>query len=396
MDPQGACTTGRSLHGQEGGSVLASAGAVPTSAAAPPPLPAGARIDDDDASDEESSGGDFQGSFTSGHGSFTSGSKSMGAKNVTDYMREQDRFMPIANIAKIMARELAHTGHAKISQDTKTLMQECATEFICFIMSEANDQAAQAKRKAVSGQDIINACQNMGAHQCQQSLAPQRPWSATECRARRRPILTWYSRFVLCAVRRHARVGPADDQRASSPPATQTPPGQGGRGRAGPTAGASPPLPRVGRGGGADPPGTRREAGRGEGHDGGHAQHDVARGADAVGGTIGPTGCRVSDLGRLLARMYNLGGCDRLCSGGLAVALEANAVYAAGSRQFRQFGLHSVYIQFRLFTRAEPLGEIRLARLPRRQGQRASSRGARERAKRKQGTRGRAAELDRK
>jgi len=142
-------------------------------------LPAGARIDDDDASDEESEGGSFQGSFTSGHSSFTSGSESMGATNVTEYMREQDRFMPIANIAKIMARELAHTGHAKISQDTKTLMQECATEFICFIMSEANDQAAQAKRKAVSGQDIINACQKMGARQCQQSLAPQRPWSAT-------------------------------------------------------------------------------------------------------------------------------------------------------------------------------------------------------------------------
>ena len=64
MDPQGACTTGRSLHWQEGGSVLASAGAVPTSAAAPPLLPAGARIDDNDASDEESLGGSFQGSFT--------------------------------------------------------------------------------------------------------------------------------------------------------------------------------------------------------------------------------------------------------------------------------------------------------------------------------------------
>ena len=200
MDPQGACTTGRSLRGQEGGSVLASAGAVPTTwqgsvawAAAPPPLPAGARIDDDDASDEESEGGSFQGSFTSGHSSFTSGSESMGATNVTEYMREQDRFMPIANIAKIMARELAHTGHAKISQDTKTLMQECATEFICFIMSEANDQAAQAKRKAVSGQDIINACQKMGARQCQQSLAPQRPWSATEAAAHSDMVL------ALCA-----------------------------------------------------------------------------------------------------------------------------------------------------------------------------------------------------
>ncbi len=69
--------------------------------------------------------------------------------------------MPIAIIAKIMARELSHLGYAKISHDAKTLMQEAATEFICFIMSEANDQALQGKRKSVSGQDIINACDRM-------------------------------------------------------------------------------------------------------------------------------------------------------------------------------------------------------------------------------------------
>ena len=78
-------------------------------------------------------------------------------------MLSQDRFMPIAIIAKIMARELSHLGYAKISHDAKTLMQEAATEFICFIMSEANDQALQSKRKSVPGQDIINACDTMGA-----------------------------------------------------------------------------------------------------------------------------------------------------------------------------------------------------------------------------------------
>ena len=69
--------------------------------------------------------------------------------------------MPIAIIGKIMARELSHLGYAKISHDAKTLMQEAATEFICFIMSEANDQALQGKRKSVTGQDIINACDQM-------------------------------------------------------------------------------------------------------------------------------------------------------------------------------------------------------------------------------------------
>ena len=81
--------------------------------------------------------------------------------------------MPIAIIAKIMARELSHLGYAKISHDAKTLMQEAATEFICFIMSEANDQALQAKRKSVVGQDIINACDKMGA--CPPSCAHLAP-----------------------------------------------------------------------------------------------------------------------------------------------------------------------------------------------------------------------------
>ena len=71
--------------------------------------------------------------------------------------------MPIAIIQKIMARELSHLGYAKISHDAKTLMQEASTEFICFIMSEANDQALNAKRKSVSGQDFINACGHLGA-----------------------------------------------------------------------------------------------------------------------------------------------------------------------------------------------------------------------------------------
>ena len=80
-----------------------------------------------------------------------------------DVLRWQDRFLPIANIAKLMARQLAHLGYAKISQDAKSLMQESVTEFICFIMSEANDRAANLGRKTVAGEDIIYALRDMGA-----------------------------------------------------------------------------------------------------------------------------------------------------------------------------------------------------------------------------------------
>jgi len=138
-------------------------------------LPATARMEGQQEDDHDAS----QDLSISVSSSFASGSESLATpgaevtadqaentegthgKSMGDFMREQDRLMPIANIGKIMARQLAYTGHSKISEDTKRLMQECATEFICFIISEANDQATQAKRKAVSGQDIINACEHM-------------------------------------------------------------------------------------------------------------------------------------------------------------------------------------------------------------------------------------------
>ena len=51
-----------------------------------------------------------------------------------DEIREQDRFLPIANVARIMKRTLPDT--AKIAKDAKECVQECVSEFIAFITSE--------------------------------------------------------------------------------------------------------------------------------------------------------------------------------------------------------------------------------------------------------------------
>ena len=48
--------------------------------------------------------------------------------------REQDRYLPIANIARIMKRSLP--PNAKIAKDAKETVQECVSEFISFITSE--------------------------------------------------------------------------------------------------------------------------------------------------------------------------------------------------------------------------------------------------------------------
>ena len=41
-------------------------------------------------------------------------------------------------------------------------MQECVSEFICFITSEASDRCQQEKRKTVNGEDILWAMQSLG------------------------------------------------------------------------------------------------------------------------------------------------------------------------------------------------------------------------------------------
>lgn len=74
--------------------------------------------------------------------------------------REQDRFLPIANIARIMRNALPKNG--KVSKDAKECMQECVSEFISFITSEACDKCAQEKRKTVTGDDILYAMSALG------------------------------------------------------------------------------------------------------------------------------------------------------------------------------------------------------------------------------------------
>ena len=48
--------------------------------------------------------------------------------------REQDRFLPIANISRIMKKALPN--NAKIAKDAKETVQECVSEYISFITSE--------------------------------------------------------------------------------------------------------------------------------------------------------------------------------------------------------------------------------------------------------------------
>ena len=53
----------------------------------------------------------------------------------------------------------------QISQKVKHQMQECASEFISFVTSEANDRRMSEKRQGINGEDVIVAMANLGFDQ---------------------------------------------------------------------------------------------------------------------------------------------------------------------------------------------------------------------------------------
>jgi nuclear transcription Y subunit beta len=75
-------------------------------------------------------------------------------------VKEQDRWLPIANVARIMKTALPE--NAKIAKEAKECMQECVSEFISFITSEASEKCQQEKRKTVNGEDILFAMSSLG------------------------------------------------------------------------------------------------------------------------------------------------------------------------------------------------------------------------------------------
>ncbi|XP_072977287.1 nuclear transcription factor Y subunit B-3-like [Typha angustifolia] len=74
--------------------------------------------------------------------------------------REQDRFLPIANVSRIMKKALP--ANAKISKDAKETVQECVSEFISFVTGEASDKCQREKRKTVNGDDLLWAMATLG------------------------------------------------------------------------------------------------------------------------------------------------------------------------------------------------------------------------------------------
>jgi histone H3/H4 len=59
-----------------------------------------------------------------------------------------------------MKQSVPHT--AKIAKDAKECVQECVSEFISFITSEAAEKCQMEKRKTIGGEDILYAMVSLG------------------------------------------------------------------------------------------------------------------------------------------------------------------------------------------------------------------------------------------
>lgn len=74
--------------------------------------------------------------------------------------KEQDMLLPIANVGRIMKQILP--PNAKISKEAKETMQECVSEFISFVTSEASEKCHKERRKTVTSEDICWAMNTLG------------------------------------------------------------------------------------------------------------------------------------------------------------------------------------------------------------------------------------------
>ncbi|KAL6941283.1 hypothetical protein ACO0RG_002411 [Hanseniaspora osmophila] len=75
-------------------------------------------------------------------------------------LTEQDRLLPINNVSKLMKSVLPPS--AKVSREAKECVQECVSELISFVTSEASERCLVDNRKTVNGEDILKALEDLG------------------------------------------------------------------------------------------------------------------------------------------------------------------------------------------------------------------------------------------
>lgn len=114
-----------------------------------------------DAEEEEEEDLMPQGSVGSHHShESTSQSNRKNGEPEVKKLLDQERFLPIANVVRLMKRIM--DPNAKLAKDAKECVQECTSEFISFIAAEAADMCGQQKRKTILADDLLTAMESLG------------------------------------------------------------------------------------------------------------------------------------------------------------------------------------------------------------------------------------------
>lgn len=110
--------------------------------------------------ENESHGGWPSGRSTDDFSTIKNGNNNHNNHSNSNSNKEQDRFLPIANVGRIMKKVIP--GNGKISKDAKETVQECVSEFISFVTGEASDKCQREKRKTINGDDVIWSITTLG------------------------------------------------------------------------------------------------------------------------------------------------------------------------------------------------------------------------------------------
>lgn len=157
-----------------------------------------------DATGAEDSGNDMFGNLTNNDGAANGMDDMYDDDELPHFLRDQDRFLPIANVAKLMKKAIPERG--KIAKDAKECVQECVSEFISFITSEAAERCSLEKRKTINGEDILFAMANLGFDNYVEPL---------------KIYLQKYRESVKCEVRLNMEMAQSDMVRSEGDPGAE-------------------------------------------------------------------------------------------------------------------------------------------------------------------------------
>ncbi|KAI8452828.1 histone-fold-containing protein, partial [Phakopsora pachyrhizi] len=86
-----------------------------------------------------------------------------------DKFNPQHLLLPLSNVSKLMKYSLP--ADAKVSNQSKLLIQSCVSEFCNFLGSHSNSNVIRNDRKTINGVDLIFSLKELGFdgyHQCLQ------------------------------------------------------------------------------------------------------------------------------------------------------------------------------------------------------------------------------------